>query len=59
MNPLISIETPGKTRHNTHRRTIAEALHRLSQKPRLDNDVKNLNTTDASLCQHQGQAKGS
>jgi hypothetical protein len=38
MSVIISIDTPDKTRHQ-HRRTITEALRRLSQKPRSDDEV--------------------
>ena len=41
MSRVISIEAPGKIR-NQHRRTIAEVLRRLSQKPRLDDEAKDL-----------------
>lgn len=41
MSRVISIEGPGKIR-NQHRRTIAEALRRLSQKPQLDDEAKDL-----------------
>jgi len=41
MSRVISIEAPGKIR-NQHRRTIAEALRRLSQKPQLDGEAKDL-----------------
>ena len=41
MGRVISIESPGKLR-NQHRRTIAEALRRLSQKPHLDDEAKDL-----------------
>jgi len=41
MGRVISTEGPGKTR-NHHRRTIAEALRRLSQKTQLDDEVKDL-----------------
>jgi hypothetical protein len=41
MSRVISTEGPGKVR-NQHRRTIAEALRRLSQKPRLDGEAKDL-----------------
>ena len=41
MSRVISTQAPGKTR-NQHRRTIAEALRRLSQKPRLDDEAKDL-----------------
>jgi hypothetical protein len=39
MSRIISTEGPGKLR-NQHRRTIAEMLRRLSQKSRLDDEVK-------------------
>jgi hypothetical protein len=41
MSRVVSIERPGKIR-NQHRRTIAEALRRLSQKPQLDEEAKDL-----------------
>jgi len=41
MSRIISTEAPGKVR-NQHRRTIAEALRRLSQKSQLDDEVKDL-----------------
>ena len=41
MSRIISTERPGKIR-NQHRRTVAEALRRLSQKPQLDNEAKDL-----------------
>jgi hypothetical protein len=41
MSRIISTEAPGKIR-NQHRRTIAEALRRLSQKSQLDDEVKDL-----------------
>jgi hypothetical protein len=41
MSRIIATEGPGKIR-NQHRRTIAEALRRLSQKPGLDEEVKDL-----------------
>lgn len=41
MSRVISTSAPGKVR-NQHRRTIAEALRRLSQKPRLDGEAKDL-----------------
>ena len=41
MSRVISTESPGKIR-NQHRRTIAEALRRLSQKPELDAEAKDL-----------------
>jgi hypothetical protein len=41
MSRVISTESPGKVR-NQHRRTIAEALRRLSQKSQVDNEAKDL-----------------
>ena len=41
MSRIISTEGPGKIR-NQHRRTVAEALRRLSQKSQLDDDAKDL-----------------
>jgi hypothetical protein len=41
MSRVISIDKPGSTR-NGHRRTVAEALRRLSQKPQLDQEAKDL-----------------
>ena len=41
MSRVISTDGPGKTR-NQLRRTIAEALRRLSQKPKLDDEAKDL-----------------
>ena len=41
MSRIIATERPGKIR-NQHRRTIAEALRRLGQKPRLDDEAKDL-----------------
>jgi hypothetical protein len=41
MSRIIYTESPGKVRHQ-HRRTIAEALRRLSQKPQLDGEAKDL-----------------
>ena len=41
MSRVISTERPGNTR-NYHRRTIAESLRRLSQKPELDEEAKDL-----------------
>jgi len=41
MSRVISIQAPGKVR-NRHRRTVAEALRRLSQKPQLDDEAKDL-----------------
>jgi hypothetical protein len=41
MGRVISIEAPGKIR-NQHRRTVAEALRRLSQKSQLDDEAKDL-----------------
>lgn len=41
MSRVISTQSPGKIRHQ-HRRTIAEALRRLSQKPAMDDEAKDL-----------------
>jgi hypothetical protein len=41
LSRIIHTQSPGKTR-NQHRRTIAEALRRLSQKPQLDSEAKDL-----------------
>jgi hypothetical protein len=41
MSRIISTQSPGKIRHR-HRRTVAEALRRLSQKPQLDGEAKDL-----------------
>ena len=41
MSRVISTESPGKLR-NQHRRTIAEAMRRLSQKKQLDDEAKDL-----------------
>ena len=41
MSRVISTDGPGKTRSQL-RRTIAEALRRLSQKPQLDDEAKDL-----------------
>jgi hypothetical protein len=41
MSRVISVDGPGKVRRQ-HRRTIAEALRRLSQKPQFDDEVKDL-----------------
>jgi len=41
MSRIIHTQSPGKIR-NQHRRTIAEALRRLSQKPNLDTEAKDL-----------------
>jgi hypothetical protein len=41
MSRIIATEGPGKMR-SQHRRTIAEALRRLSQKPGLDDEAKDL-----------------
>jgi hypothetical protein len=41
MSRIIATDAPGKAR-SQHRRTIAEALRRLSQKPHLDDEVKDL-----------------
>ncbi len=41
MSRVITTQGPGKVR-NYHRRTIAESLRRLSQKPKLDDEAKDL-----------------
>ena len=41
MSRVIHTQRPGKIR-NQHRRTTAEALRRLSQKPQLDDEAKDL-----------------
>lgn len=41
MSRVIYTQRPGKIRHR-HRRTIAEALRRLGQKPQLDDEAKDL-----------------
>jgi hypothetical protein len=41
MSRIIATERPGKLRHQ-FRRTIAEAMRRLSQKQQLDNEAKDL-----------------
>jgi hypothetical protein len=41
MSRVISTQRPGKIR-SQHRRTIAEILRRLSQKPQLDDEAKDL-----------------
>lgn len=41
MSRIIATEAPGKLR-NQYRRTIAEALRRISQKPRMDDEVRDL-----------------
>jgi hypothetical protein len=41
MSRVISLDSPGKVRHQ-HRRTIAEALRRLSQKQQLDDESRDL-----------------
>jgi hypothetical protein len=41
MSRIIATRRPGKIR-NQHRRTIAEALRRLSQKPQVDDEAKDL-----------------
>jgi hypothetical protein len=41
MSRIISTDGPGKLRHQ-HRRTVAEAVRRLSQKSQLDDDAKDL-----------------
>ena len=48
MGRVISIEAPGKIR-NQHRRTIAEALRRLSQKPQLDSLHGIADTVDQAI----------
>ena len=50
MSRVISIKAPGKIR-NQHRRTIAEALRRLSQKRQLDDETKDLTALIVS-CLH-------
>jgi len=41
MSRVISLDGPGKVR-NQHRRTVAEALRRLSQKSQLDDEARDL-----------------
>ena len=41
MGRVISVQAPGKIR-NHHRRTVAEALRRLSQKRELDDEAEDL-----------------
>lgn len=41
MSRIIHTQKPGKIR-NQHRRTIAEVLRRLSQKPQLDGEVNDM-----------------
>jgi hypothetical protein len=41
MSRIVSTEGPGKIR-NQHRRTIAEALRRLSMKQQIDDEVRDL-----------------
>jgi hypothetical protein len=41
MSRVITTRSPGKIRHQ-HRRTIAEALRRLSQKSEIDQETKDL-----------------
>lgn len=41
MSRVIATDGPGKVR-NHHRRTIAETLRRLSQKPQLDGETRDL-----------------
>jgi len=41
MSRIISTETPGKIRHR-YRRTVAEALRRLSRKTQVDDEAKDL-----------------
>ena len=51
MSRIISTEGPGKIR-NQHRRTIAEALRRLSMKQQLDDEVRDLAALIV-LCLHR------
>jgi hypothetical protein len=51
MSRIISTEGPGKIR-SQHRRTIAEALRRLSLKQQLDDEVKDLAALIV-LCLHR------
>ena len=51
MSRIIATDGPGKMR-SQHRRTIAEAMRRLSQKPRLDDEVKDL-TALIVFCLHR------
>jgi hypothetical protein len=44
MSRVINIDNPTK-RRNQNRRTIAEMLRRLSQKPQIDSEVKDLAAT--------------
>lgn len=44
MSRVINIENPTKKRNN-NRRTIAELLRRLSQKPQIDAEVKDMAST--------------
>ena len=41
MSRVINVDNPAKKR-NANRRTIAELLRRLSQKPRIDEDAKDM-----------------
>jgi hypothetical protein len=41
MSRIIATDGPGKTR-NRHRRTVAEAIRRLSRKAQLDDEAKDL-----------------
>jgi hypothetical protein len=51
MSRIIATDGPGKLR-SQHRRTIAEVLRRLSQKPKLDEEVKDLAALIV-LCLHR------
>lgn len=51
MSRIIATEGPGKIR-SQHRRTIAEALRRLSMKQRMDDEVKDLAALIV-LCLHR------
>jgi hypothetical protein len=51
MSRIITTEGPGKVR-SQHRRTIAEALRRLSMKQRMDDEVKDLAALIV-LCLHR------
>ncbi|MFL7790685.1 MAG: hypothetical protein AB8I69_00975 [Anaerolineae bacterium] len=51
MSRIIATEGPGKIR-SQHRRTIAEALRRLSMKQRMDDEVKDL-VALIVLCLHR------
>ena len=51
MSRVIHTQSPGKIRSH-HRRTIAEALRRLSQKRELDDEVKDLSAMIV-FCMHE------